>query len=223
MARALGWRFLDDGGQPLPPGGGSLGRLDRIVPPDEEPAGNSTSALAPDVVALADVRSPLLGADGAARRFAAQKGSGSEEIEILESGLGRLADTAVRYLGRDVRDVPGAGAAGGLGAGCLLFLGAELVPGAQWVLKRAGFDSELASADLLVTGEGAWDATSGLGKITTEVLVRAVAADVRSVLVCGRIEGAVPPGVQALSGGDDSWLDASAISALIEHHLGGED
>ncbi len=222
MARALGWRFLDDRGQPLAPGGGSLQRLERIVPPDGDASGTSPAALAADVVSLADVRSPLLGADGAARRFAAQKGSGPAEIEVLESGLWRLADIAVRDLGRDVRDVPGAGAAGGLGAGCLLFLGAELIPGAGWVLERVGFDSELASAELLVTGEGAWDATSGLGKITTEVLKRAVAAGVRSVLVCGRIEGSVPPGVEALSGSDDNWLDAGAISALIARHCEGE-
>jgi len=222
MARALGWRFLDDHGQPLAPGGGSLERLERIVPPDDDASGMSPGVLAADFVSLADVRSPLLGADGAARRFAAQKGSGPEEIETLESGLARLADTAARDLGRDVRDVPGAGAAGGMGAGCLLFLGAELVSGADWVLERVGFDSELASADLLVTGEGAWDATSGLGKITTEVLARAAAANVRSVLLCGRIEGAVPPGVEALSGAHDSWLVASGISALIARHLDGD-
>lgn len=227
MARALGWRFFDADGQPLPPGGGALERLDTIVPPDGVPVGTPPSAPpaapAPDVVALADVRSPLLGPDGAARRFAAQKGAGPEEIELLEYGLTRLADIAARDLGRDVRDVPGAGAAGGLGAGCLLFLGAEMFPGAEWVLDRVGFDSELAPADLLLTGEGAWDATSGLGKITTEVLARAASAGVPSILVCGRIEGAVPDGVQALSGGDESWLDAGAISALIAQELGGED
>ena len=205
MARALGWRFLDDAGQPLPPGGGALRHLDRIVPP---------AAPTLDVVALADVYSPLLGPDGAARRFAAQKGAGPEEIELLEYGLTRLADTAARDLGRDVRDIPGAGAAGGLGAGCLLFLGAELLPGAGWVLERVGFDSELSSADLLVTGEGAWDATSDLGKITTEVLARAAAAGVPAVLVCGRIDSPVPNGVRAISG-EGSWLDARSLSARI--------
>ena len=231
MARALGWQFLDVADRPLPPGGGALERLARIVPPDAGSVATTTPALpkarlpAPtlDVIALADVHSPLLGPDGAARRFAAQKGAGPEEIELLEYGLTRLADIAARDLGRDVRFIPGAGAAGGLGAGCLLFLDAELLPGADWVLERVGFESELASADLLVTGEGAWDATSGLGKITTEVLARAAVAGVPSILVCGRIEGAVPDGVQALSGADGDWLDADSISALIAHQLGGDD
>ncbi len=226
MAKTLGWRFLDTDGQPLPPGGGALARLDRIVPPDGAPMGTPPPALpmAPtlDVVALADVYSPLLGPDGAARRFAAQKGADPEEIELLEYGLTRLADIAARDLGRDVREIPGAGAAGGLGAGCLLFLGAELFPGAGWVLERVGFDSELASADLLVTGEGAWDATSDLGKITTEVLTRAAAARVPAVLVCGRIDSPVPDGVRVISG-EGSWLDAGSLSALISQELGGED
>ncbi len=222
MAKALGWRFLDADGQPLPPGGGALARLDRIVPPDGAPMGTPPPALPPvlpmaptlDVVALADVFSPLLGPDGAARRFAAQKGADPEEIELLEYGLTRLADIAARDVHRDVRGVPGAGAAGGLGAGCLLFLDAQLRPGAGWVLERVGFDSELESADLLVTGEGAWDATSDLGKITTEVLARAAAAGVPAVLVCGRIDSPVPDGVKVLSG-EGSWLDARSLSDLI--------
>jgi len=223
MARALGWQFLDADGRPLPPGGGVLMDLHRILPPEDVPASVTPDRGAPDTVALADVRSPLLGPQGAARSFAAQKGAGPQEIELLEYGLTRLADVAARDLGLDVRDIPGSGAAGGLGAGCLLFLGAELIPGADWVLGRVGFDSELAAADLLVTGEGAWDATSELGKITEVVLARAAEAGVPSILLCGRIEGAVPVGVQALGGAGGSWLDADSISTLIAQHLGTDD
>lgn len=224
MARALGWRFLDRSGRRLPPGGGALVELHSIVPPQDLPRGTGTSSAAfePSVVALADVRSPLLGPDGAARRFAAQKGAGAKEIEQLEYGLTRLADIAARDLGRDVREIPGSGAAGGLGAGCLLFLDAQLVPGAEWVLARVGFDTALASADLLVTGEGAWDATSDLGKITTEVLARAEAAGVPALLVCGRIDGEVPAGVRTLSGRDGEWLDTDSMSAMIAHRLSGD-
>jgi glycerate kinase len=221
MARVLGWRFLDAYGQPLPPGGGGLDRLDRIVPPDGGSVETSPPAPTLDVVALADVYSPLLGPDGAARRFAAQKGADPEEIELLEYGLTRLADIAARDLGRDVRFIPGAGSAGGLGAGCLLFLDAELLPGAEWVLERVGFDSELASADLLVTGEGAWDATSNLGKITTEVLARAAAAGVPALLVCGRIDSPVPDGVRAI-GGEGKWLDTDSLASLVARDFDGE-
>ena len=223
MARALGWQFLDADGRPLPTGGGALMDLHNIVPPEDTSASVAPDRGVPDTVALADVRSPLVGPQGAARSFAAQKGAGPQEIELLEYGLTRLADVAARVLGLDVRDIPGSGAAGGLGAGCLLFLGAELLPGADWVLDRLEFDSELAAADLLVTGEGAWDATSELGKITEVVLARAAEAGVPSILLCGRIEGVVPAGVQALGGDGGSWLDADSISTLIARRLGTDD
>lgn len=218
MARALGWRFLDSDGRALSPGGGSLVDLQSILPPEDGPGSVRRPHTTLDVVALADVRSPLLGPDGAARRFAAQKGAGPKEIELLEYGLTRLADIAARDLGRDVREIPGSGAAGGLGAGCLLFLGADVQPGADGVLKRVGFDSALASADLLVTGEGAWDATSELGKITEVALARADEAGVPAILVCGRVDGPVPEGVETISGGG-SWLDRAAITRLVAEHL----
>ena len=210
MARALGWRFLDHAGRELAPGGGALADLALIErPPLHIPLA---------VTALADVRSPLLGPDGAARCFAPQKGASPQDVDRLERGLARLADVAARDLGLDVRDIPGTGAAGGLGAGCLLFLDAELVQGAEYLLEASGFEAALADAELLVTGEGAWDATSGLGKITRVVLARADAASVPAVLVGGRIEGPVPPGVETISG-DGSWLDAEAIARLVSEHL----
>jgi glycerate kinase len=210
MARALGWRFLDRAGRELEPGGGALADLAVIErPPLRIPLA---------VTALADVRSPLLGPDGAARRFAPQKGAGPQDVERLEHGLTRLADVAARDLGADVREIPGTGAAGGLGAGCLLFLDAELVPGAEYLLEASDFAAALADADRLITGEGAWDATSGLGKITRVVLARAEAAGVPSILVSGRIKGPVPAGFETISGGG-SWLDPEAIARLVEAHL----
>jgi glycerate kinase len=210
MARALGWRFLDRAGRDLQPGGGALAGLALIErPPLRIPLA---------VTALADVRSPLLGPDGAARRFAPQKGAGPQDLERLEYGLTRMADVAARDLGVDVRDIPGSGAAGGLGAGCLLFLDAELVQGADYLLEASGFEAALADADLLITGEGAWDATSGLGKITRVVLGRAEEAGVPALLVCGRAEGAPPEGVRLVSG-PGGWLGADSLSALVEGDL----
>jgi glycerate kinase len=210
MARALNWRFLDREGRDLEPGGGALTELALIERP--------SLRIPLSVTALADVRSPLLGPDGAARRFAPQKGASPQEVDRLERGLTRLADVAVRDLGLDVRDLPGTGAAGGLGVGCLLFLDAELVPGAEYLLQASGFEAALADADLLITGEGAWDATSGLGKITRVAVARAEAAGVPAVLVSGRIEGPVPAGLETISG-DGNWLDPEAISRLVEEHL----
>ncbi|MGW8282616.1 MAG: glycerate kinase, partial [Gemmatimonadota bacterium] len=210
MARALGWRFVDSGGRDLGPGGGALAELAMIQRP--------TLRVPLTVKALADVQSPLLGPDGAARRFAPQKGAGPKDIERLEHGLTRLADVAVRDLAADVREIPGTGAAGGLGAGALWFLGATLESGADWLLQRVSFGAVLAEVDLLITGEGAWDATSGLGKITHVVLDRAEAAGVPAVLVSGRIEGPVPAGLETISG-DGSWLDSAAIARLVAEHL----
>ena len=210
MARALGWRFLGREGRDLAPGGGALADLALIErPPLRIPLA---------VTSLADVRSPLLGPDGAAHRFAPQKGASPTDVERLEYGLTRMADVAARDLGVDVRDIPGSGAAGGLGAGCLLFLDAELVQGAEYLLEASGFEAALADADLLITGEGAWDATSGLGKITRVVLDRAEAAGVPALLVCGRAEGAPPEGVRLVSG-PGGWLGADSLSALVEEDL----
>jgi glycerate kinase len=122
-------------------------------------------------------------------------------------------------LERDVADLPGAGAAGGLGAGCAAFLGADLVAGSEWVLDRVSFDHALTSADLVVTGEGAFDATSGLGKVVWEVVQRSVKARVPVVLVCGRISGHLPPGVRPVTGGG-RWLDAQALTRMVAEAAG---
>ncbi|MDT8437127.1 MAG: glycerate kinase [Gemmatimonadota bacterium] len=217
LAAALGWRLLDTQERDLPPGGGALPRLARLVPPP------SPRPL-PRVTALADVRSPLLGPDGAARRFAPQKGASPADVEFLERGLGSLAREFARVAhaaqpGRapapDPALEPGAGAAGGLGFGLVAFAGADLVDGAEWVLERTGFDAALARADLVVTGEGAWDPTSDLGKITARVLERAAAAGVPAVLACGRIEGPVPEGVRAVDGGGRR-LDGDGLARIVE-------
>jgi len=118
-----------------------------------------------------------------------------------------------------VADLPGAGAAGGLGVGCAAFLDADLVAGSDWVLDRVGFDEALESVDLVVTGEGAWDATSGLGKIVGEIVRRATIASVPVALVCGRITGQSPAGVMAVDGGGE-WLDADAVARLVAEVVG---
>lgn len=206
MARAFGFRFLDAAGAELPPGGGGLARLARIAPgriPEER------------FVALADVETTLTGARGAARTFGPQKGATAEEVERLVDGLERLAERLAGDLDADVAGLPGSGAAGGLGAGCAAFLGAELVPGSDWVLERVGFLERLGQAELVLTGEGAWDRSSRYGKITGRVLERASAACVPALLLCGRTEGGVPDGTAVLDGGG-RVLDARGLAALAE-------
>lgn len=139
------------------------------------------------VTVACDVRSPLLGPRGAAQAFGPQKGADPAAVEELERRLAARRDLAPYAL------LPGAGAAGGLGA-ALAALGAELVPGAELVLELIGFSPE--GADLVVTGEGRVDATTFEGKAPAAVLVAAEAACVRGVIFGGVLEG-VPEGVEA--------------------------
>jgi len=216
MARVFGYRFLDSSGAELPEGGGALADLVAIEP------GKPPDA---DMVALADVQSPLFGVDGAAYRFAPQKGATAGEVERLEAGLARLAERIEHDLGLEVADLKGAGAAGGLGAGCVAFLEARLRPGAPWVLDRVDFDRALTASDLVLTGEGAWDATSALGKVTHEVVRRAREAGKPVILACGRVDGAPrDSGLVAVDGGGD-WLDreglAHLVTTVLREHLAG--
>jgi glycerate kinase len=191
---ALGARFLDAGGQPLAPGGGALADLAAVdlsglrAPPDG------------GVTCLTDVTAPLLGPHGAAAVFGPQKGAGGPQIARLEAGLARLA----RVLGGDPA-APGAGAAGGTGYGLAAAWGAALAPGAAELGRLAGLDRALAAADLVITGEGRFDATSLTGKTCGTVITAAAAAGVPVALVAGQVsEGLTarepgPDGVPALA------------------------
>ncbi len=167
LARRLGYRLLDRVGRDLPPGGSALGRLDRIlVPPQGPPAEVEVSG-------ACDVSAPLLGPSGAARVFGPQKGADPTTVAELEAGLERLRRVVARDLLVEAADIPGAGAAGGAGFGLVAFCGARLVPGAELVAELVGLDSELAGAELVVTGEGRLDLQSFSGKVVGEVVRRA--------------------------------------------------
>jgi len=185
---ALGARFLDGARRQLPPGGGGLNGL----------AAADLTGLRPPppggVTCLSDVRAPLLGPGGAAAVFGPQKGADAAQIAILEAGLARLA----LALGGDP-GAPGAGAAGGTGYGFAAAWGASIVPGAAELSRLAGLDEQLSRADVLLTGEGRYDATSADGKITGAVLAAAGRAGVRAGLAAGAIAADPPPGVAAVA------------------------
>ncbi len=179
MANALGWQFLDSSGQPLFPIGQNLSRLDRIVPP---PA----SIVAGIRISVAcDVANPLFGPEGAAHVYAPQKGASFADVLVLDEGLQTLARLIRQQFGANVADVPGAGAAGGLGAGALFFLNAQLRPGADVVLDAVGFDWLAANADLILTGEGKLDGQTAQGKLIKRVVERAGGVPV--VALCGTL------------------------------------
>ncbi len=165
LARALGFRFLDSDGAELAGGVAELCGLARIVAPE--------ALRLPPITIAADVRNPLLGAQGATRVFAAQKGAAPEQIERLEEVLAKLADTVARDLGIEARDVPGAGAAGGLGFGLLVFARAEMRPGFELVAERVGLEAAMRAADVVVTGEGRLDAQTLAGKVPAGVAAMA--------------------------------------------------
>jgi glycerate kinase len=203
-ARGLGWSFLDAAGAPLPEGGGSLMHLAEF---------GGGWGLQARVIVLADVSTPLVGPRGAAPVFGPQKGAGPEGVKLLSRGLERLAEVMGRHGRDDLATLPGGGAAGGLGAGLACFAKAQLTGGAEWVLSRVGFDAALAKAQLVITGEGAFDRTSLVGKASGEVVRRAQAAKTRVAVVAGKVEGLV--GLHALDG-EGQVLDAAGITALGE-------
>ncbi len=156
MARALGFTFCDSKGANLAGPVEELLRLDHIEKPSE--------LRLPKIIALTDVRNPLLGDRGATRVFASQKGALPTQIELLEQALTRLADVAERDLSIDCRDVPGAGAAGGLGFGLMSFCSAHIRSGFEFVAERTGLEAAIAGADIVITAEGRFDAQTFEGK-----------------------------------------------------------
>jgi glycerate kinase len=203
-ARGLGWTLRDRAGAPLPEGGGSLIDIAGL---------DGGWGLEARVIALADVTTPLIGPNGAAQVFGPQKGASPEVVRRLAAGLEVLAAEWARHGRPELAMLPGGGAAGGLGAGLAFFARAELIRGAAWVLDRVGFDAALASAELLITGEGAFDRTSLVGKASGEVLRRAQTAKKKVAVVAGTVADLI--GVHAL-GGEGRTLDAAGIAALAE-------
>lgn len=207
MARALGWRFLDEAGVELAEGGGALAKLHSIRPPARQIEGRT--------VALCDVANPLAGPLGAARVYGPQKGASPRGVALLEAALGRLAHVLEEDLGLALANVAGGGAAGGLGAGARAFLDAELVSGAEWMIEQAGLPELLSRAEMVVTGEGHFDAQSSMGKATGKVTDMARSAGVPVLLVCGRVDGPLPAGVEAIDGGG-ALLEEADIARITE-------
>ncbi|WP_131106230.1 glycerate kinase [Ornithinimicrobium sufpigmenti] len=182
LLQALGVRMLEVDGSPLTPGGAGLGRLARVDLGDLHPG-----LAAARLTVACDVDNPLTGPQGAAAVYGPQKGAGQHQVRALDAGLAHLADVVARHTGQDLRDAPGAGAAGGVGFAALALLGAELRPGAEVVLELTGFHRALAGADLVVTGEGSLDDQTLHGKAPAAVAAAARAAGVPVVAVAGRV------------------------------------
>ena len=178
-AAALGWRFLDKSGGELAPCGAALARLATLVAPRCD---------WPGVEVLCDVDNPLCGAHGAAHVFGPQKGATPAMVAQLDAGLRNLAAVVRAQLGKDFLEIPGAGAAGGLAAGAIAFLNARLVPGITTVMNACKLEDDLAGADWVITGEGAFDAQSLRGKVVAGVAARARRHGVKIAVLAGRVQ-----------------------------------
>ena len=175
-AAALGWNFLDAQGRPLPPDGGHLKDVARLTP----------APLAfESMEVLCDVTNPLYGPSGAAWIYGRQKGGSDAVLAQLDDGLKHLAAVVKAQLGRDVAELPGAGAAGGLGYGAVVFMGAQLRRGIEVVLDLTGFDAAAGKADVIITGEGHLDGQSAQGKLIQGLCGRAKGTPV--IALCGKL------------------------------------
>ena len=159
MAQALGARFYDGSGKILGTGGKQLESIRHIDVSDMDPLIKSV-----EISVACDVENPLYGKNGAAFVYGPQKGADKNTVALLDRGLINFADIVKKDLGKDISEIKGGGAAGGLGAGLVAFLDAELLPGADLIIDLTGFAEKIKGADLVITGEGAMDDQTYSGK-----------------------------------------------------------
>ncbi|WP_406341689.1 glycerate kinase [Streptomyces sp. NBC_00648] len=185
MLSALGARFLDAAGEPVAPGGGPLATLATADLSGLDPRFASV-----DLVLASDVDNPLTGPKGAPAVYGPQKGATPEDVATLDAALGHFAEVLEASVGARAAEAalaPGAGAAGGIGYGALVALGATFRPGIEVMLDVLGFAPALARATLVITGEGSLDEQTLHGKAPAGVAAAARAAGIEVVAVCGRL------------------------------------
>jgi len=180
MVQALGGKFLDSDGQELPYGGAALAQLDRV-----DLSGMDSRLIDTVIMVACDVDNPLCGATGASAVYGPQKGANPKMVVELDGALKNFASKAQIATGKDVAELPGAGAAGGLGAGFLFFTKAKLQPGVEIVLTTTGFESLVKSAQLVITGEGCTDFQTAFGKAPVGVAKLAKKYNVPTLCLAG--------------------------------------
>ena len=205
-AAALGTKFFRTDGSPFVPVGGTLDQIARIDVSETKKLLEGVQ-----VTIMCDVENPLCGPTGAAYVFAPQKGADQNMVERLDAGLRAMDRAICQSLGLQVGSVPGAGAAGGMGAGCIAFLGAELKSGIEAVLDALDFGRRLRGADLVITGEGRIDSQSVHGKVISGIAKRTKPKNVPLIAIVGGIgpgaEEAYDLGVTAIFGTDRPAMD----------------
>lgn len=183
MLKALGAAFYDQDGVVLPNGGASLEKLSYMdLSGLDKRLQESTFTIA------SDVNNPLCGANGASAVFGPQKGATPEMVQRLDKALSHFADVVEKQLGVDVRNLPGSGAAGGMGAALLAFLHAAFKSGIELVMEAIQFEQKIQAADLIITGEGKLDEQTMAGKVIAGVCKKAMPYQIPTIAICGGME-----------------------------------
>ena len=211
-AAALGTGFYDIHGNRFIPTGATLEQIETIRVPDGWTLPEDVR-----ITVMCDVDNPLYGPTGAVHVFGRQKGADAAMITQLDQGLRKLDAVMKENLGVSVADVPGTGAGGGMGAGCMAFLHAELKPGIECVLDTIGFDAMLEDAELVITGEGRIDSQSVHGKVISGIAKRTRLRGIPLIALVGGIaegaEAGYDLGVTAMFGIDRSAQDFHAFAS----------
>ncbi|HYK54356.1 MAG TPA: glycerate kinase [Candidatus Eremiobacteraceae bacterium] len=206
---ALGARFLDASGAELPRGGAALAKLVTI---DDDALSARLRGVSIDIAC--DVDNPLVGPNGASAIYGPQKGASPDDVRVLDAALTHFADIVAKKTGVDVRNVPGAGAAGGIAGGFLALAGAKLDPGAALVFDLIGFDKRLKGVSLVVTGEGKLDRQTLAGKAPFAVATAAHERGIPVAAVAGTVD---------LRGDDLEKLHLLAAEPLVKGQPSEED
>lgn len=178
-AAAMGHKFIDETDTEITPCGGQLIRIKKIIPPKEP--------CKVDVEVLCDVDNPLCGQRGAAKIYGPQKGATEQMVEQLEAGMLHIAELIKKQLHKDIKDIPGTGAAGGLSAGAIAFMDAKLISGIKAVIAQSKLSEAVANADWVITGEGKFDHQSLMGKVVSGVVETATKAGAKVAVLAGQV------------------------------------
>ena len=209
MAQALGAKLFDSGGNELARGGGALAELASIDASGMEARLSETT-----IDVACDVNNPLCGETGASAIFGPQKGADLDTVAFLDDALHRYGTMLKRYLGREVMETPGAGAAGGLGAGLMAFTDARLRLGADIVIDALDLDSRIEGASLVIVGEGQTDRSTVFNKAPVAVAQRAQAQGIPTVAISGSLG-------DGYEGVHDFGIDAAF--SILDHCMTLED
>lgn len=182
MAQALGISFKDKFGNEIGYGGGELSKIHEIDLSNIHPLINQT-----EIMIMSDVQNPLCGVDGASKVFGPQKGATKDMVELLDKNLRHYGEKVKKYTGKDIINVLGAGAAGGLGGGLIAFCDGVIYSGIDKILDIANIDKHLQGADLVITGEGRIDGQSIFGKVPVGVAKRAKKYEIPVIAIVGSV------------------------------------